>query len=126
LAFQRLEVAAAQTHHDQRRLESAPFFVALSRCHSPEGLEEKPRRRLLCRRDGTSTGVAKIKELIARRTDAASVAEIIRDRLHAKYDTDEIRQSWLTLAEADPMSLIRVFCHLPFRADGRTDPIART
>jgi hypothetical protein len=69
---------------------------------------------------------AKIKELIARRTDAASVAEIIRERLHAKYDTDEIRQSWLTLAEADPMSLIRVFCHLPFRADGRTDPIART
>ena len=69
---------------------------------------------------------AKIKELIARRTDAAAVAEIIRERLHAKYDTDEIRQSWLTLAEADPMSLIRIFCHLPFRADGRTDPIART
>ena len=69
---------------------------------------------------------AKIKELIAKRTDAAAIASVIRDRLHAKYDTDEIRQSWITLTEADPMSLIRICCQLPFRADGKTDPIART
>jgi hypothetical protein len=69
---------------------------------------------------------AKIKELIAKRTDAAAIASVIRDRLHAKYDTDEIRQSWITLTEADPMSLIRICCQLPFRSDGKTDPIART
>ena len=69
---------------------------------------------------------AKIKELIAKRTDAAAIASVIRDRLHAKYDADEIRQSWITLTEADPMSLIRICCQLPFRADGKTDPIART
>jgi len=69
---------------------------------------------------------SKIKELIAQRSDAATVANVIRDRLHAKYDVDEIRQSWITLTEADPMSLIRIFCQLPFRADGKTDPIART
>ena len=40
--------------------------------------------------------------------------------------SDEIRQSWITLIEADPMSLIRICCQLPFRADGKTDPIART
>jgi hypothetical protein len=68
----------------------------------------------------------KIKELIAKRTDAAAIASVIRDRLHAKYDADEIRQSWITLTEADPMSLIRICCQLPFRADGKTDPIART
>ena len=68
---------------------------------------------------------AKIKELIGRRTDAATVATVIRERLHAKYDSDEVRQSWVTLTEADPMSLIRIFCQLPFRADGKTDPIAR-
>jgi hypothetical protein len=68
----------------------------------------------------------KIKELIGRRTDAAAVANVIRERLNAKYDSDEIRQSWITLTEADPMSLIRIFCQLPFRADGKTDPIART
>jgi hypothetical protein len=69
---------------------------------------------------------AKIQELITKRTDAAAVASVIRDRLHAKYDTDEIRQSWITLTEADPMSLIRICCQLPYRADGKTDPIART
>jgi hypothetical protein len=68
----------------------------------------------------------KIKELIAKRTDAAAIASVIRDRLHAKYDADEIRQSWITLTEADPMSLIRIYCQLPYRADGKTDAIART
>ncbi len=67
----------------------------------------------------------KIKDMIARRTEATAVATAIRDRLNAKYDAEEIRQSWLTLTEADPISLIRIFCHIPYRADGKTDPIAR-
>jgi hypothetical protein len=66
-----------------------------------------------------------IKELIARRADPNAVATAIRDRLHAKYDADEVRQSWVTLTDADPISLIRVFCQLPYLADGRTDPVAR-
>jgi Txe/YoeB family toxin of Txe-Axe toxin-antitoxin module len=69
---------------------------------------------------------ANIKDLVTKRTDAAAIAGVIRDRLHAKYDADEIRQSWLTLTETDPMSLIKICCQLPFRADGKTDPIART
>ncbi len=67
----------------------------------------------------------KVKELITRRADPAQIATAIRDRLHAKYDGDEMRQSWLTLNETEPISLIRVFCQLPYLADGRTDPIAR-
>jgi len=67
----------------------------------------------------------RIKDLIARRTEAGEVAAAIRDRLHLKYDADELKQSWLTLTEADAMSLIRIFCQLPYCADGRTDPIAR-
>ncbi len=67
-----------------------------------------------------------IKELIARRADAAEVAATIRDRLRAKYEVDEIRQSWITLTEIDPLSLIRICCQLPYLPDGRTDPIART
>ncbi len=66
-----------------------------------------------------------IKELISRRAEPAAVAIAIRDRLHAKYDADEVRQSWITLTDADPISLIRVFCQLPYLADGRTDPVAR-
>src|SRR5260221_4812395 len=63
--------------------------------------------------------------MIARRNEATVVATAIRERLNAKYEADEIRQSWITLTEADPISLIRIFCHIPYRADGKTDPIAR-
>ncbi len=67
---------------------------------------------------------SRIKEMIARRADAAKIAAAIRDRLNAKYDADEIRQSWLALIEADAIGLIRIFCQIPYRPDGRTDAIA--
>ena len=69
---------------------------------------------------------SRIKEMITRRTDAGAVAAIIRERLNAKYDAEEIRQSWITLTEAEPMALIRIFCQLPYLPNGKTDPIART
>jgi len=91
------------------------------------GLEEKsPGQSALSPEEERQLAWAKIQELITKRTDAAAVASVIRDRLHAKYDADEIRQSWITLTEVDPMSLIRICCQLPFRADGKTDPIAQT
>ena len=67
----------------------------------------------------------KIKELILQRAEPAVVAAAIRDRLHAKYDSDEVKQSWITLVESEPIAFIRTFCQLPYLADGRTDPIAR-
>ncbi len=67
----------------------------------------------------------KVKELINRRADPAMIAAAIRDRLHARYDSDEVKQSWITLIETEPISFIRAFCQLPYLADGRTDPIAR-
>jgi hypothetical protein len=67
----------------------------------------------------------KIQDMIARRNEATVVANAIRERLNAKYDADEIRQSWLVLTGADPISLIRIFCHIPYRPDGKTDAIAR-
>ena len=45
--------------------------------------------------------------------------------MNAKYDSDEVRQSWLALIEADAISFIRIFCQVPYRANGSTDPIAR-
>ena len=66
-----------------------------------------------------------IKELIASRATPNEITEAIRKQLHAKYDSDEVKQSWLILAESDPMSLVRVFCLLPYLPDGQTDPIAR-
>ena len=68
----------------------------------------------------------KIKLLITGpRSDPAAVATAFRTRLHAKYDADEMKQSWITLTEADPISLIRVFCQLPYLPDGKTDSVAR-
>jgi hypothetical protein len=67
----------------------------------------------------------KIKGLITSRAEPGAIATAIRQRLHARYDADEMKQSWVTLTEADPISLIRVFCQLPYLADGSTDPVAR-
>jgi hypothetical protein len=69
---------------------------------------------------------SRIKDLINGRHDPKTIAAAIRERLHAKYDADEIKQSWITLIEADAISLIRIFCQLPYLASGKTDPIAQT
>ncbi len=67
----------------------------------------------------------KVKDLIKRRVETSVIAAAVRDRLHAKYDSDEVKQSWLTLIEVEPISLIRIFCQIPYLPDGRTDSIAR-
>ena len=69
---------------------------------------------------------AAIKGLISGRADASMIAGSIRDRLNARYDSDEIRQSWLALTEADALALIKIFCQIPYLPSGKTDPIART
>ena len=67
----------------------------------------------------------RIKELIASRASPSEITAAIRSRLHAKYDSDEVKMSWLTLTESDAMTLVRVFCLMPYLPDGQTDPIAR-
>ena len=66
-----------------------------------------------------------IRELIVRRNEPAAIAAAIRDRLTAKYDAEEMKQSWIALMEAEPIALIRIFCQIPYRSDGKTDAIAR-
>ncbi|MEY4916342.1 MAG: hypothetical protein RL616_255 [Verrucomicrobiota bacterium] len=70
-------------------------------------------------------GWENIKLLIASRAAPNDITVAIRNRLHSKYDSDEVKQSWLILAESEPMTLVRVFCLLPYLPDGQTDPIAR-
>jgi hypothetical protein len=72
-----------------------------------------------------ATGWEQIHELIANRADPAVVTAAVRTRLHAKYDSDEVKQSWTILTATDPMSLVRTFCQLPYLPDGSTDPVAR-
>ncbi|HEX9048265.1 MAG TPA: hypothetical protein VF988_14665 [Verrucomicrobiae bacterium] len=66
-----------------------------------------------------------IKEMIVHHASPNEITDAIRKQLHAKYDSDEVKNSWLVLAESDAMSLVRVFCLLPYLPDGQTDPIAR-
>ena len=66
-----------------------------------------------------------IKARLAQRTSPNDIATAIRERLHAKYDGDEVKQSWLALTAAEPMALVRIFCLLPYLPDGQTDPMAQ-
>jgi hypothetical protein len=66
-----------------------------------------------------------IKARLTQRTSPNDIAAAIRDRLHAKYDAEEVKQSWLALTAAEPMALVRIFCLLPYLPDGRTDPMAQ-
>ncbi len=67
----------------------------------------------------------KIRELITQRVEPAAIAVAMRNRLHEKYDADELKQSWITLIEVEPLSLIRIFCQIPYLPDGKTDSMAR-
>ncbi|HEX5399785.1 MAG TPA: hypothetical protein VFY06_12145 [Verrucomicrobiae bacterium] len=66
-----------------------------------------------------------IENLISSHAGPGDVAAAIRNRLHAKFDAEELKQSWLTLTGADPMSFIRIFCLLPYLPDGQTDQSIR-
>lgn len=66
-----------------------------------------------------------VKLLIASRAAPNDITVAIRNRLHQKYDSDEVKESWLILAESEPLTFVRVFCLLPYLPDGQTDPIAR-
>ncbi|MCS7089928.1 MAG: hypothetical protein NZM03_04325 [Limisphaera sp.] len=65
-----------------------------------------------------------IQNKLQHHADPREVAAAIRDRLHAHYDADELRQSWIVLSSADPMTFIRVCSALPYAPNGKTDPIA--
>jgi hypothetical protein len=67
----------------------------------------------------------KIQEMISQRSEPATIAAAFRERLHKKYEPEELKQSWVVLTEADAISLIRIFCQIPYLPDGRTDDIAR-
>ena len=66
-----------------------------------------------------------IEDLITSRATPMDIAAAIRNRLHTRYDADEVKQSWVTLTGTDPMTFIRIFCLLPYLPDGQTDLTVR-
>jgi hypothetical protein len=124
---QRLLVKAIVRYDRLRKEEAEALGKALGETLGLQGvLQEIKTANQLTPEVERQLAWVKIKDLISQRSDPATVAGAIRDRLNARYDADEIRQSWITLTEADPMALIRIFCQVPYLPSGKTDPIART
>ncbi len=122
-----LVIRAIQSTDRVRREEAEALGGAIAKELGLTGLEAPAKAgSAVSSEAGRQLAWERIKELIARRADPATIAATIRERLHAHYDPEELKQSWLILTEADPISLIRVFCQLPYLADGQTDPLAQT
>ena len=110
-----------------RRSEADALGRSIAAALSLQGLDEevKAHEPAISPEKERQLAWDRIHDQIRNRADPAAVAAVIRERLNAKYDADEIRASWMTLIAADPISLIKIFCQIPYRADGKTDSIAR-
>ncbi|MDB6015774.1 MAG: hypothetical protein JWR19_263 [Pedosphaera sp.] len=119
-------VRAIMGYEKLRRDEAEALGRLLGKQLGLSSLAEAPRQQAIISPEmERQMAWEKIKQLITPRGNPTAIAGAFRERLHVKYDADEIKQSWLTLTEADPMSLIRIFCQLPYLPDGKTDSIAR-
>ncbi len=123
---QRLILKAIMVSDRLRKAEAEALAKACAAELGIKGLDEPAPAEIVSPEMERQRAWARIQDLIGRRGDAAAMAAAIRERLNARYDTEEIRESWLTLIEAEPMTLIRVFCQIPYLANGKTDAIARS
>ncbi|HWW02180.1 MAG TPA: hypothetical protein VNZ64_20940 [Candidatus Acidoferrum sp.] len=126
-AMQRYVVRSIMSCDRLRRADADALGRAIAAALALKGLDEevKAHEPAVSPEKERQLAWDKIKDQIRNRADPAAVAAVIRERLNAKYDAEEIRQSWITLIAADPISLIKIFCQIPYRADGKTDSIAR-
>jgi hypothetical protein len=125
-SMQRLVVRAIMRSERIRKQEAQALGSSLAATFDLKGLEEQLKAEESVPAEiERQMAWAKIKDLITRRNEASKIAAAIRERLNQKFDAEELKLSWITLIEADPISLIRVFSQLPYRADGSTDSIAR-
>ena len=123
---QKAVVRGVVSYDRLRRDEAEAMGKALAKLLGVTGLEEELKAQATVPPEVERKNAwDKIRERLKQRPDATQVAAIFRDRLHAHYDGDEIKESWLVLIDSDPMTLIRTVCQLPYLPDGRTDSIAR-
>jgi hypothetical protein len=119
-------VVRALAHTDRvRKLDAEAAAKSLAAELGLASFEQAKAAEMLPPRVEREVAWSRIRDMVAHRADPASLAATIRERLSAHYESDEIRESWMVLTEADPMSFIRVFCLLPYLAGGKTDPIAK-
>jgi hypothetical protein len=123
--LQRLVVRAIVGSDRVKRDEADAIAKALARELNLPELEQATKVAAISPEMERQLAWDKVKDLIGRRAEPSAIATAIRDRLHAKYDAEEVKQSWIALIEADVISFIRAFCQLPYLPDGSTDTIAR-
>jgi hypothetical protein len=123
--MQRLLLGAIMSSDRRRREELTEVGRALAAELGLKGLEEAAKVATTVPPE-TERRMAweDIKDRILKREEAGTVANAIRERLHTRYDVEEVKESWLALIEADAVSFIRLFCQLPYLPSGKTDPIA--
>ena len=125
--WQRPVVKAIATTTRIRKDEAEALGLAIGREMGLEGIEADLTKPEVAVTPEMEQQVAweNIKARLTQRASPNDIATSIRDRLHAKYDADEVKQSWLALTAAEPMALVRIFCLLPYLPDGQTDPMAQ-
>jgi hypothetical protein len=124
-AMQKPVVRALMSTDRLRKEEADALGKAIGSQLGLSGLDEPVRSVALTPEMERQLAWDRVKLMITDRAETAAIAAAVRARLHAKYDADEIKQSWMTLIEVEPISFIRVFCQIPYLPDGRTDSIAR-
>jgi hypothetical protein len=124
--MQRLVVFAIMDSDRLRKEEAEALGKAVGKELNVAGLDA-PRKGAVTLSPEVERQLAweKIKGMINGRADAGTIATAIRDRIKVRYEPDELKQSWVTLTEAPPITFINVFCQLPYLPDGSTDPHAR-
>ena len=125
--LQRQVVKAIATSTRIRKAEAEALALALGPELGLQGIEAELKKTEVAITPEMEQQAAweNIKARLAQRASPNDIATAIRDRLHAKYDADEVKQSWLALTAAEPMALVRIFCLLPYLPDGQTDPMAQ-
>jgi hypothetical protein len=124
--MQRLIVLTIYDTDRLRKEDARNLALAVAKYLGLEGIEKAAQQQAQVSPEvERQIAWTQIRELIVRRNEPAAIAAAIRDRLNAKYDAEEMKQSWIALMEAEPIALIRIFCQIPYRSDGKTDSIAR-
>lgn len=120
-------VKSIMSSNQIRKSEAEVLGLAVGRELGLKGLEAELKKPAVAISPEQEQRLAwdNIKARIAQRTSPNDIATAIRERLHAKYDAAEVKQSWLVLIAAEPMALVRIFCLLPYLPDGQTDPMAQ-
>jgi hypothetical protein len=129
-AMQRLAVRGVMGCDRLRRDEAGLLGRETAKVLSLTGFEEEAKAQAsLAAANATESdrmlAWEQVRQLITSRAGTASIASAIRERLHANYEPDEVKQSWIILIESDPISFIRTFCQLPYLPNGKTDTIAK-